>query len=391
MCSDPNPRISTAFRFLGLLFLAALGPYRAAAQDPDPAYRPYYSPDTTRLYRLAVAQRNDVKAYFVLPKTGNSDYRDHYREVVQETFDDVYNSVRYSALLDPVVEPFVQRVFAQILQANPQLAATARLVLTRNPEPNAHAVGNGTVMLNIGLLPRLENESQLVLILCHELAHVACRHMENGLQERLLALHSKEMKREFRRIVNSEYNIGSQVKALALGFSLNANYHYRQFEAQADSLGYVLLARTRYEVPQAYRVLQLLDTIDEPENPAPVALLTYFSCTDFPKKFDSAPARPASIFTVQKVATALETTDTLKSHPDCAKRMRYVLALAQGQVADGPQPASPPDFARIRAASRLEIIQSWFDYDCYDHALFEALQSCCRSSPTTATCTPWCS
>ena len=94
---------------------------------------------------------------------------------------------------------------------------------------------------------------------------------------------------------------------------------------------------------------------------------------------------------MQKVATALETTDTLKSHPDCAKRMRYVLALAQGQVADGPQPASPPDFARIRAASRLEIIQSWFDYDCYDHALFEALQSCCRSSPTTATCTPWCS
>ena len=75
MRSDPNPRISTAFRFLGLLFLAALGPYRAAAQDPDPAYRPYYSPDTTRLYRLAVAQRNTVKAHFVLPKTGNSDYR----------------------------------------------------------------------------------------------------------------------------------------------------------------------------------------------------------------------------------------------------------------------------------------------------------------------------
>ncbi|MDB5267850.1 MAG: hypothetical protein JWP58_890 [Hymenobacter sp.] len=370
--STPNPRISTALRLLCLLFLTALGPYRVAAQDA--AYRPYYSSDTTRLYQLAVAQRNAVKAHFVLPKTGTSDYRDHYRKVVQETSDDVFNSIRYSALLDPVVEPFVQRVFAQILKANPQLPATARLVLTRNPEPNAHAVGNGTVMLNIGLLPRLENESQLAFILCHELAHVACRHMENGMQQRLLALHSKEMQREFRRIVNAEYNIGSQVKALALGFSLNANYHHRQFETQADSLGYALLARTHYEAPQAYRVLQLLDTIDEPENPAPVALPTYFSCTDFPKKFGVAPAKPASIFTVQKEVTALETSDTLKSHPDCGKRMRYVQALAKGQIADGPQPASPPDFARIRAASRLEIIQSWFDYDCYDHALFEALQ-----------------
>ncbi|WP_201984650.1 M48 family metallopeptidase [Hymenobacter rubidus] len=359
-------------RLLCLLALGVLGSLRCFAQDKP--YLPYYSRDTTQLYQLAVAQRNAVKAYFVVPKTGSGDYRDHYRRVVQEASDDVYNSIRYSALLDPVVEPFVQQVFARIVQANPQLPAGTRLVLTRNPEPNAHAVGNGTVMLNIGLLPRLENESQLAFILCHELAHVACRHMENGLQERLMALHSKELKREFRRIVNSEYNISSQVKALVLGFSLNNNYHRRQFEKQADSLGYVLLTHTRYEAPQAYRALQLLDTIDEPENPAAIPLNTYFSCTEFPKTF-GAPAKPASIFTVKAAEqTVLETTDTLKSHPDCGKRMRFVQALAKGQVADGPQPASPPEYARIRDASRLEVIQGWFDYDCYDHALFDALQ-----------------
>jgi predicted Zn-dependent protease len=70
-----------------------------------------------------------------------------------------------------VLNPYVQRVFDHIRQANPQLPPV-QLVLSRNPEPNAHAVGNSTVMLNVGLLGRLENESQLAYILCHELAHV---------------------------------------------------------------------------------------------------------------------------------------------------------------------------------------------------------------------------
>ena len=135
----------------------------------------------------------------------------------------------------------------------------------------------------------------------------------------------------------------------------------------------MLLARTAYEAPQAYRTLQLLDLIDQPENPAPLPLAAEFSCAEFPRAF-GGPAASRSIFTVQAAAkTVLETSDTLKSHPDCGKRMRFVQGLAQGRVAEGAQP-SPPDFDRIRRLSRLELVQSWFDYECYDHALFEALQ-----------------
>ena len=352
-----------------VLLLGGLARLGAAQEAP---YLPYYSKDTARVFQLAVAHRTAVQSHFVLPKTGNSEYREHYREVVREASQDVYNSIRHSALLDPVVEPYVQQVFARILQANPQLPAGAKLVLSRSPEANAHAVGNSTVMLNIGLLLRLENESQLAFILCHELAHMSCHHTEKRLHERLTTLHSKEMKRDFRRIINSEYNISSQIKALALGFSLNHNYHSRRFEKQADSLGYVLLTRTNFDPAQAYRALQLLDKINEPETAEGASLSTYFSCAEFPKTFEGMAARPKSIFTVKTEETVLQTTDTLKTHPDCVKRMRYLHTLAQGKVADGVQPASP-EFARIRYVSRLEVIQSWFDFDCYDHALFEAL------------------
>jgi Zn-dependent protease with chaperone function len=356
-----------------LMLLCSLLATTAAAQQAS--YLPFFSPDTVQVQQVAVAHRAAAQRYFVVPKTGSSEYRDHYRKIAREAVAEVYNSVRYSALLDPVLNPYVQRVFQQITQANPQLPA-AQLVLSRSPEPNAHAVGNSTVMLNLGLLARLENESQLAYVLCHELAHMQAQHMETSLRERLTTLHSKELKEEVRRITAEEYNISSKLKALALGMSLNSTYHQRKHEKQADSLGYVLLKRTDFDATQSYRVLQLLDKIDQPLATAPLDLAGYFGCTTFPYPLPTAPAKPKSIFTVAApVQTALEMTDTLKSHPDCAKRMRYLRELAQGQVADGP-PATPSnlEFARIAALSRLEVVQSWFDYDCYDHALFEALQ-----------------
>lgn len=343
-----------------------------AAMAQEAPYFPFYSADTTQVYQLAVAQRSAVRTHFAVPKTGTSEYRDHYKRIVQEASSDVYNSIRYSALIDPVLNAFVQRVFQQVVKANPQLSNT-RLILTKNPEPNAHAVGNGTIILNVGLLPTLENESQLAFILCHELAHVQCRHMESAISERLMVLHSRELKREVRRIVQAEYNINSKMKALVMGISLGDTYHQRKHERQADSLGYVLLKRTSYDAPQAHRALQLLDQMDEPASKEQLELARYFNCASFTKPLANEPAKPQSIFAVKAPEkTALQTTDTLKSHPDCVKRMRFIRELAQGKVAEGVQ-AVAPEFARLRAMSRLEVVQSWFDADCYDHSLFEAL------------------
>ena len=358
-----------------LLLLLWLGSaLMAPAVAQQASYLPFYSADTVQIHQLAAAHRAAVQKYLVTPKSVSSEYREHYRKIAQEAATDVYNTVRYSALLDPVLNPYAQRVFAQIRQANPGLPPV-QLVLSRSPEPNAHAVGNSTVMLNVGLLARLENESQLAYVLCHELAHIQAGHMARGLSEQLTKIHSKELQREVKRIVADEYNISSKLKALALGLSLNSTFHHRKYEKQADSLGYVLLKRTRFEAPQAYRVLQLLDQIDLPISTEPLVLNQTFGCASAPYPLAEAPAKTKSIFTVAApVKTVLETTDTLKSHPDCAKRMRYLRELAQDQMADGPPTAPPaPEFARVVALARLEAVQSWFDYECYDHALFEAL------------------
>jgi len=73
-----------------------------------------------------------------------------------------------------------------------------------------------------------------------------------------------------------------------MGLSLDGTYHRRKHERQADSLGYELLRRTRYEAPQAYRALQLLDQIDELTSKEPLELARYFSCAAFTKPFETA-------------------------------------------------------------------------------------------------------
>ncbi|RYY16552.1 MAG: hypothetical protein EOO36_10995, partial [Cytophagaceae bacterium] len=296
-------------RQLFLLVLGSVWVARAAAQSSPEL--PFYSPDTMRVQQLAAAHRASVQRHFTAhaPKAGSGDYRDHYRRIAQAAATEAYNAVRYAALLDAVLDPYVQRVFGQITAANPQLPPV-QLVLSRSPEPNAHAMGNGAVTLNVGLLARLENESQLAFILCHELAHVQARHLDNGLREQLTTLHSKELKREVRRIVAEEYNINSKLKTLALGLSLNSNYHQRKHEKQADSLGYVLLRRTKFDAAQAYRALQLLDRMDEPASAERLDLTRYFGCAAAPYAYETAPAKPRSIFTVAaKAQTVLETTD----------------------------------------------------------------------------------
>ena len=341
---------------------------------PKGSYRPYYGPDTSQVYALAVAERAAVQATFgAQAPAGSAALRAHYQRVVKDAADDVFATVRTSALPDALLQPAAQQVLARIRQANPQLGPV-RVVLTRDPSANASTTGSGLLLLHVGLLAHLENESQLAFVLCHELAHQELRHSANGLRDNLNQLYSKEMKRAMRRIAHSDYNRSSKYKALEMSFSLSHSYYSRQHERQADSLGYRLLSRTPYAAPQAHRALQLLDRLDDPDAGATLPLDRFFGCPQFVRSLNqTAPAAAVSIFAAP-VKTAFELSDTLKTHPDCGKRMRYLRTLAPDTLAASPAPAPVPAFEWLRAASRAEVVQSWFDAARYDHALYEALR-----------------
>ena len=356
-----------------VLYLALFLPRETNAQSPS-SYYPYRSTDTLAQYTLATQQRTLMRDFFEEPTDASREYRKAYAAWADEASQGLYRTLRYRALNDTLIAPYVQGVFDRLLAANPSLPTT-RLVIVRSPIANAYATGSGIVVCNVGLLAALANENQLAFVLGHELAHVYFKHMQQGLDAHRNTFYSRAFEKKVDKIQKDEYNVRSKLSSLVRQSSLSKLYHNRSYEQQADSLGFRLMTAARFPGRQAHTALQLLEHIDAPSSRA-ANVPTYFGCEDtYPLWVRAAQQSSSSIFAVAtETPTAFELSDTLKTHPNCQARARSIQQLL-GESPDHPDgERASHAFRNVRAASQLETIQSWFDYQRYDQVLFEALQ-----------------
>ncbi|MCJ8163872.1 M48 family metallopeptidase [Pontibacter sp. E15-1] len=352
------------------LMMSAIFPLYAQEEE----YYPFYSSDSTKLRELAVAQQASLKNHFVVPRNMSPDYRESYNTIIKKSAEESYRRVLSSALLDTIVDPYIQSVYRVIVRANSDLPDT-KLILTRSAVENAYALADGTVFFNIGLLAKLENESQIAFIICHELAHIKLSHMERSIKESLDAFYSKEFKKQYRQTAKVEYNRHAKMGALLQGLSLGNLQHRRSFEKQADSLGFVFLSRTKYSTAEAYTALQALDKIDAPYSSQKLDLGALFSCSDFSYSFEEGQAKESSIFDVRETMVAFpDNPDTLRTHPDCLKRMGYIRELERAfPVEANRQTYQTSALESIKLLCRREVVQSLYETQNYDYALFNAL------------------
>ncbi len=83
---------------------------------------------------------------------------------------------------------------AEIVKANPLLQKqNFNCYFSRSGVPNAVYIGEGIILFNMGLFKRLDNESQAVFILCHEIAHFYLQHGENSIRRYVAAINSQEV------------------------------------------------------------------------------------------------------------------------------------------------------------------------------------------------------
>ncbi|MEK6530307.1 MAG: M48 family metallopeptidase, partial [candidate division NC10 bacterium] len=146
-----------------------------------------------------------------------------------------------------------------------------------DPSLNAFAMPNGRVYIHTGLLARLENESQLAMILGHELTHVTNRdalRFQRDATNKMIALNvlaiaasigvavaaGKQAERGnvvgaavLSQTANAILGLGLQLAALAA-----INGYGRDIERQADEEGLARMVKAGYDPTQAPRVYQLL-------------------------------------------------------------------------------------------------------------------------------------
>ncbi|HEY9260988.1 M48 family metalloprotease, partial [Chitinophaga sp.] len=145
-----------------------------------------------------------------LPSQNKKDYVSLYDsrwEHIKSKFEkkEIYTASFAQQYLDNLVQ--------EIVKVNPPLQKQSlHCYFSRSGIPNASYIGEGIILFNMGLFTSLENESQVIFVLCHELAHYYLQHSENGIARYVTTMNGKDIQAELRKIKATEYKKREQLE-----------------------------------------------------------------------------------------------------------------------------------------------------------------------------------
>lgn len=180
---------------------------------------------------------------------------------------------------DPILNDYLNGVAQKLVppEAARPGVLKVRVSAIKDPTLNAFTFPTGSVYVHTGLLARLENESQLAMVLGHELTHATNRHaleFERSARNKQIgfsiaaiaasiAVANAAGRRAERgdwsgayvysQVGNILVSIGTQLAFLAAVYGFG-----RELEREADEIGLQRMAEAGYDPGQAPRVFEIL-------------------------------------------------------------------------------------------------------------------------------------
>lgn len=308
----------------------------------------------------------------LLPKQNKKDIVEAYKTRNRTTIDKLENG---HFIFDKRINGYFDRILKNVLETNPQISnpEDIRVFISRYDFPNASCLGEGTLVFNIGLIRRLENESQIAFIICHEIAHQVMDHVNTSIHNRVENVNSKTTKSTLKKIKKSEYRTATQAKEYLKGLVYEERRHSRMYEAEADSFAIELLKNTDYDLSEAIRTLELLDSIDQEKYTAPLKISERFDAPEYP--FKNSWLEDDSGLNMNKVNEHRWDIDSLKTHPDCKKRIELLENIIPKNHKPGKKDIQKtPSFDELILIGDHEMIASNYHFGDYGNALYYCLK-----------------
>jgi len=218
---------------------------------------------------------------------------------------------------DPMLEEYLARIGNRLTPDAVREAGGPgfKFAVLRDPTLNAFALPNGHIYVHTGLLSRLDNESQLAMIIGHEMTHVTHRHA--------LSSQGDAPTKQTMYTVAAASDIGQTANAiLGVGLALTTmaaiNGYGRDLERDADNGGMHDLVRAGYDPKEAPKAFALLrsDSNDR-------GSLETFYFGSYPKLTERIETTEALLET--RYAAAAAASETLRDTDDFQVRMRSVV------------------------------------------------------------------
>ncbi|MFZ6010098.1 MAG: M48 family metallopeptidase [Bacteroidota bacterium] len=275
---------------------------------------------------------------------------------------------------DDSLQRFVDVVFGNIVAVNKLTHTPKRVLILKSPEVNAFCYGEGTFIITIGLLAKIENESQLAFAIAHELAHYELDHIHDRVVQEVELRLSKKTKEELTKLFAGTITIEEIEELRKLIYGLSA--FSREKEIDADSLGFILFKNTAYAQSEALSLLTVLDSAQAPKFPLNANLFSPFYFSKYPFQQHWLKKR-LNIFSRKDESTLIFSNDSINTHPDIFVRKAKIQSLLAKK--DNPRNQRPDEFVRatIELAS-FEAVESAYDRKEYDRCMFLALELLAR-------------
>lgn len=252
-----------------------------------------------------------------------------------------------------VTTPSLVNYFTDILKTiEPVDWQKYNLVLINSTVPNAMALPDGTVFLNLGLALNMKNDDELAFILSHELAHVFNKHGKKAYTDQL--------------------NMDNTVKGQKEGKAFLQLKYSRTAETEADMYGVRKMINSKYNARSAAQALEnLADSLFcEFDNYSAFKILGMDS-VDFKNI-----SKNNSDYTLNKNEIEKDYHDVFYTHPAIDSRVLAVnefLKLSEYANSGLPKP-NETAFNAIKKECLKQLISACFDRSEYGLSLYLTLK-----------------
>jgi Zn-dependent protease with chaperone function len=346
---------------LKTIFLLLLFPcgWLTAQQNP---FHHFQQDDTIQKQNWLQAVREVKTSWMgkvnpVLKKDYELVYKPHF-ELIEKTI----NSKSCITAKEP--HAYLQQLLQKIVEANPVLNKDElRVFFTRDWWPNAYSMGDGSIAINAGLVTQLQNEAELVFVLCHELAHYYKAHTLQSVDQYITLTNSEAFQKKLKELSKKEYGVNAEFEKLSRNLIFNSRHHSRTKETEADMQAFAFFKNTGYAATGIVSLLGLLDTIDKATFSPELNVQAIFQFENYPFKkrwIQEESAIFSQLNTPTEDNEATE-TDSLKTHPDCTLRIAALKDSVAAQPSGKPFLINEIYFQQLKNELLLEMIEHTYE------------------------------
>ena len=352
-----------------------------------------FSPLSSAQYQARIDQ---LEKYGIPKKYTERSAQAWYREMITDRNNALIHLFRNDEVIyDTLFLNKCHSIAGRIIAANKNyLFDSIKFYINRSAVPNAACYGEGTIMINLGLLLWIDNDDELAFVLAHEMSHQVLNHLQTQMERNIATLTSEGFKEEIKDIKKSKEGKYERFRKLMKDLSVETGRHSTYKENEADSLAAVLIQQAGFNKINGAVVLLKLDNSD-----AIFTSQALYSLKDF---FEKVPV-DQSFFVVKRKYNGLSSAtvtmnadkdfDSVKTHPNCIKRYEAIAGQGSGPAVNCCTSLSSLYIA-YKGKAMLEIVRNLYENNAiglcahfcifslqnnYDPAIYNTFLSLCFS------------